>query len=324
VPNVISFDDAIEATAEDDRALLIGNGFSAKYFSYRSLLEKAGLEEGTPLRNLFTALDTVDFETVVRALEDAAVVEHAYGKETHATELTDHAQLVREALVKAINDTHPEHKQELTFELGSGAKFLARFATVFSLNYDLLLYWLNLEKVKLRDGFGLGEESGGGAFRGPFSEQAYCEIFNLHGGLHLFRDSAGDVYKAQNTGNGVIATITKTISQARRLPLYVAEGTSMAKVGKINSVPYLRYCYDRLRGNAVTIFVFGHSAAENDEHIYRAVFGSETKHVYFGVYQPTHDKVRDLDAQLAKYQKLGNQDVPYSLYDAESAHVWNG
>jgi hypothetical protein len=70
--------------------------------------------------------------------------------------------------------------------------------------------------------------------------------------------------------------------------------------------------------------VFGHSAAENDEHIYRAIFGSETKQVYFGVYQPNDDKLRELDAQLAKYQKLGNQGVPYSFYDSESAHVWDG
>src|SRR6185295_3230928 len=120
-----------------------------------------------------------------------------------------------ESLVKAINDTHPEHKGELAFELDSGAKFLAHFATVFSLNYDLLLYWLNLEKAKLRDGFGLGADIGGGEFRGPFSEHAYCDIFNLHGGLHLFRDEAGDIYKAQNTGKGVIATITMAITQAR-------------------------------------------------------------------------------------------------------------
>jgi hypothetical protein len=320
--HLITFNEAIEATADGDRTLLIGNGFSAKYFSYGSLLEKAGLGDESPLTNLFKALDTVDFETVVRALEDAAVVEQAYGKDDHAKELTEHAQQVREALVKAINDTHPEHKGELAFELDSGAKFLANFATVFSLNYDLLLYWLNLEKVKLRDGFGLGDESSSGAFRGPFSEHAHCDIFNLHGGLHLFKDRTGEVQKALNTGNGVIATITKTIVQGRRLPLYVAEGTSRAKVSKINSVPYLRHCYEKLRGNAATMFVFGHSAGDNDEHIYRAIFASEAKHLYFGIYQPNDEKLREIDAQLAKYQKLGNQGIPYTFYDAESAHVW--
>lgn len=323
MPNVISFDDAIQAAPEEDRSLLIGNGFSAKYFNYGTLLEKSGLEEGSPLRNLFNELDTVDFEAVVRALEDAAIVERAYGKDDHSNELIEHAQQVREALVKAVNETHPAHKIELTFQLDSGAKFLANFATVFSLNYDLLLYWVNLEKVKLRDGFGLGEESLNGTFRGPFSENAHCDIFNLHGGLHLFRDTDGEICKALNTGDGVIATITKTIIQGRRLPVYVAEGTSAAKMGKINSVAYLRHCYDKLRTNAAAIFVFGHSADENDEHVYRAIFGSEAKHVYFGVFEPSEQKLRELDAQLAKYQKLGNQDIPYSFYDSESAQVWD-
>ena len=43
----------------------------------------------------------------------------------------------------------------------------SQFVTVFSLNYDLLLYWVNLEKRLLGDGFGLGAHSG--RFIGPFS-----------------------------------------------------------------------------------------------------------------------------------------------------------
>jgi hypothetical protein len=323
VPNIISFEEAIEATAGKDRTLLIGNGFSAQYFNYATLLEKSGLEAGTPLRGLFDELDTVDFELVVRALEDAVVVERAYGNAEHAEELAADAQRAREALVKAVNDTHPAHKGELAFQLDSGAKFLAHFASVFSLNYDLLLYWLNLERANLRDGFGLGENTAAGRFRGPFQEEADCHIFNLHGGLHLFQDGAGTVQKALNTGDGVIATITKTILEDRRLPLYVAEGTSAAKMAKINSDAYLRHCYEKLRRNAATIFVFGHSAADNDGHIYRAIFGSETQHVYFGVRQPTEQKLIGFNGQLAKYQALGNQGIEYSFYNADTAHVWD-
>jgi hypothetical protein len=226
-------------------------------------------------------------------------------------------------LVTAVKDTHPAHKQELAFQFDSGAKFLAHFASVFSLNYDLLLYWLNLERSKLRDGFGLGEKSAAGRFIGPFQDDADCHIFSLHGGLHLFADGVGGVQKALNTGDGVIATITKTIVEDRRLPLYVAEGTSRAKMTKINSDAYLRHCYDKLRCNAAAIFVFGHSATDNDQHVYQAIFGSGTKHVYFGIYQPNEQNVIELNAQLAKYQALGNQGIDYSFYDAESAHVWD-
>lgn len=321
--DVITFPEAVEATKGEDRALLIGNGFSAKYFSYATLLAEANLEEGTPIRAVFEALDTVDFETVVRALEDASVVEAAYGHVEHSEALKGDAQKVREALVTAVNSTHPAHREELDVQYESSAKFLGHFGKVFSLNYDLLLYWVNLEKTKLHDGFGKGSRSDDGRFQIPFVESAYCDIYNLHGGLHLFQVGVGAVKKALNTGDGVIATITQTILNDQELPLYVAEGTSKAKMRKINSVGYLRHCFDQLKENRASVFIFGHSADDNDAHIYRALFSSDAKHIFFGVYQPDQDTLKRFDGQLAKYQKIGGKDISYSFYDAESAEVWS-
>jgi hypothetical protein len=320
MPKVISFDDALKETDGEDRALLIGNGFSAQYFTYTSLLAESGLEESTPLRNLFSALKTADFEAVVRALESAAIVEQAYGNEDHAKEFETHAQEVREALVRAVNKTHPAHREDLAFQYESSAKFIGNFGTVFSVNYDLLLYWVSLENAKLRDGFGLGEQKG--QFIGPFLETAYCEVFNLHGGLHLFDSGAGDILKALDSGEGVIATITDTIANKRRLPVYVAEGTTAQKMKKINSIAYLRHCYGMLRKNAASIFIYGHSAHDNDAHIYRAIFESEAQHVYFGIFKPDNDKLKTLDGLLARYQKSSGTDKGYSFYDSESAAVW--
>lgn len=156
MPDLVDFDEALKRTEGEDRSLLIGNGFSAEYFSYSNLLDQSGLATGTPVRNLFDLIGTVDFEAVVRALEGATVVERAYGNDAHADELDNHAQEVREALVRAVNDTHPKHREELGAKYISSAAFLKRFNSVFSLNYDLLLYWVNLERAHLSDGFGLG------------------------------------------------------------------------------------------------------------------------------------------------------------------------
>lgn len=321
--DVIPFQEAIEATKGEDRALLVGNGFSAQYFNYATLLAESKLEDGTPLRAVFEALDTVDFETVVRALEDASVVEMAYGNDRHSEELKGDAQRVREALVTDVNSTHPTHREDLDVKYESSAKFLGHFGKVFTLNYDLLLYWVNLEKIKLHDGFGKGSKSGDGRFQVPFVESAYCDIYNLHGGLHLFQVGAGAVKKALNAGDGVIATITQTILNDQELPLYVAEGTSKAKMRKINSVGYLRHCFDQLKENRASVFVFGHSANDNDAHIYRALFSSGAKHIFFGVYKPDQDTLKHLDGQLAKHQKIGGKGIKYSFYDAESAQVWD-
>ncbi|RAZ89431.1 hypothetical protein DPM33_17790 [Mesorhizobium hawassense] len=320
MPDVIDFNDAMKRTEGEDRALLIGNGFSAQYFSYRNLLDKSGLAAGTPVRDLFDALGTVDFEAVVRALEGAVLVERAYGNAAHAADIQADAQKVREALVEAVNATHPNHREDLGSKYTSSADFLSCFSTVFSLNYDLLLYWVNLEKRLLRDGFGLGRSAG--SFHGPFSEDAYCHLYNLHGGLHLFESGGGEIMKAVDTGSGVIATITDEIAKRGRFPVYVAEGTSNQKMRKINSVAYLRHCLDMLRGNSAVMFVYGHSADENDAHIYRAIFASEAKHIYFGVYNPDGDKLRALDGLLAKYQKTAGSTIGYTFFDSASAKVW--
>ncbi|BAQ68703.1 hypothetical protein NHU_01545 [Rhodovulum sulfidophilum] len=322
MPEVISFQDALDATEGEDKALLIGNGFSAQYFNYANLLAETKLEEGSPIRNLFEGLGTVDFEAVIRALEDATLVEKAYGNDEHAAQLETDAQNVREALVTAVNATHPAHRENLAFQYESAAAFLKNFGTVFSLNYDLLLYWVNLEKTLLYDGFGLGGYSDGGRFRGPFKSNAHCDVFNLHGGLHLFQSEVGDVYKALNYGDGVISNISEEIADKGRLPLYVAEGTMASKLKKIKSVEYLRHCLQALQDNTATVFVYGHSADPNDAHIYNATFNSKAPHVYFGIFKPDEESIKRLDAELAKYKKLGGDKVSYSLFDSESAHVW--
>ena len=113
------------------------------------------------------------------------------------------------------------------------------------------------------------------------------------------------------------------LARKRRLPLYVAEGTSLQKMRKINSVAYLRYCYDALRLNSAATFVYGHSADENDAHIYRAIFGSQAKHLYFGVYKLNEQKLKELDGLLSKYQKTAGSSLAYTFFDSESAKVWD-
>ncbi|WP_424991393.1 DUF4917 family protein [Fluviibacterium sp. S390] len=272
---------------------------------------------------MFDGLDTVDFEAVIRALEDAIVVERAYGNDDHARELETDAQVVREALVTAVNATHPAHRDELVFKYESAAAFLKHFGSVFSLNYDLLLYWVSFEVPKLYDGFALGKKHRDGRFQGPLQEAAYCQIFNLHGGLHLFQDKIGDVYKALDHGSGVRATITDEIAKHGNLPLYVAEGNWQAKLKKINSVEYLRHCYRTLKETTANVFVFGHSADQNDSHIYHAIFGSKAKHVWFGIYKPDADNLREFDAKLTAFHAIGGRKVSYSFFEAETAHVWN-
>jgi hypothetical protein len=319
--NVMSFDDAIKAASDKNCSLLLGNGFSAHYFSYRSLLDKADLKPADPVRMLFERLRTVDFERVVKALEGASNVETAYGNEDHAKQLLKDADRLREALVHAIRGTHPAHREEIEDVVPSCVSFLSFFNEVFTLNYDLLLNWVCLsDEARLTDGFGLGEKHNG--FQGPFKKDAYCRVYNLHGGLHLFRN-ASDVVKRIAGANGVIDAIAQTITAGRRFPLYVAEGTSPAKMERIKANNYLSHCYEKLGTSTGTFFVFGHSADSNDAHIYYALFRSKITHLYFCVYQPTGEKLKRMSGELARYKERAGSNIDYTFVDSESAHVWD-
>jgi hypothetical protein len=306
--------------AGKDCSLLIANGFSIRYFKYATLLEKAGLDDGGPLRRLFDALSTVDFEVVIQALEDAALVERAYNKEKRMTVLSSEADKLRRALVHAVRVTHPEHREDIADEIPACIEFLSQFDTIFTLNYDLLLYWVILGDAKrFQDGFGLAEDRNG--FRWPFKKDAHCNIYNLHGGLHLFKAEDDTIEKRVDRGKGVIDAIASTIVRAKRLPLYVAEGSSVQKLARIYAVPYLRHCYETLQRSKTSFFVYGHSASVNDAHIYDALFKSEINHLYFCVHQPTAN-VAEIDGELSRYQKRNGSSIKYTLVDAETANVW--
>jgi hypothetical protein len=70
--DLISFDEAIKASTDLAKAVLLGNGFSiaqgGSQFLYSNLLEKSGLPNDGPVRKVFAALGTSDFEVVMKAL----------------------------------------------------------------------------------------------------------------------------------------------------------------------------------------------------------------------------------------------------------------
>lgn len=320
MPDIISYEEALKQAGGKDCSLLLGNGFSIKYFSYKNLLEKADLDDADPIRLLFDQLGTVDFERVVRALEDASAVERAYGDDPHAIQLMEDANRLREALVHAVRGTHPAHREDIEPLIPSCVEFLAPFKNVFTMNYDLLLYWIILREKNFNDGFGLGDEAGG--YLGPFKENAYCNIYNLHGGLHLFKREDDSVEKRLMGATGVIDAIAQAITTAKRFPVYVAEGTSAAKLGRINSVPYLKHCYETMKVSTGPFFVYGHSADSNDAHIYDALFRSKIDRLYFCIHKPSAD-LAAIDGELARYKQRNQSKIDYTFVDSESVHVWD-
>jgi hypothetical protein len=317
MPDVISYDEAEKQVGAKSRSLLLGNGFSAGYCSYNSLLEKCGLPDGSSCRALFARVNTSNFERIVRALEDAAVVASAYGREAQSQELIADAKVVREALVNAVRVTHPTHRDEITDVIPNCIEFLTPFSKIFTLNYDLLLYWVIID-TRFGDGF-YGATTANG-FRGPFKDELRCNIYSVHGGLHLFQREDGEIEKRLDDGTGVIDAITRTIVEGNRFPIYVAEGTSAAKLAQIKSNSYLNCCYRNLKASTGAFFVFGHSADDTDAHIYNTLFTLGINHLYFCIFDQA--KLAEVDGRLSNYQKANKSRITYSFVDSTSVGAW--
>jgi hypothetical protein len=109
----IPFSEAIEQSTQP-RSLLIGKGFSiaqaGAQFSYATLLDKAGLQPNNPIKNVFTTLDTVDFELVMQALQHAAQIEDVYRNPDRGNLFRKDAAAVREALIHAVREVIQEFR----------------------------------------------------------------------------------------------------------------------------------------------------------------------------------------------------------------------
>jgi len=244
----------------------------------------------------------------------------AYGQNQQATQFRTDAIAVRDALIHAVHEVHPGIQFDIPqSQRQACATFINHFTSIFTLNYDLLLYWiiLNAAGNAHSDGFGLGGTVNG--FR-TFTETANCNTYYLHGALHLFLGSQRETRKRVVTTATIINDIADTIRNTGHLPLFVAEGTTIEKMDRINSVPYLRACYDKLRKLSDNLFVFGHSVGENDEHIYDAIFDSTIDRLFFCVHQPQNNWTR-IRRRLAAFQER-DPSIEIVYVDSESAHVW--
>jgi hypothetical protein len=152
--------------------------------------------------------------------------------------------------------------------------FLANFHSVYTVNYDLLLYWAIMQdlepEVPSDDGFRRPEDR----------EEEYVvwepdvhqqSIFYLHGALHVF-DAEAEVQKYTwvNTGIRLIDQIRSALENDL-YPIFVAEGESLKKRERIRHSDFLTRSTRSFGSIGGPLFIYGHSLADNDDHIVRLI-----------------------------------------------------
>lgn len=356
--NVISFSDALKSAQNYNKMnLLLGNGFSIAcvptIFTYSSLFQEADFSKMPQVKEVFEAMKTKDFEEVVNALEHSSIVLPSYDKTLAktATLIHKHAQSLKEILIETIAKNHPARPADIGEERYKACvnflnHFLGNDGMIYSLNYDLLLYWtvmygmnegiLNSEP---NDGFGKNVDYDDGEFtvsdyvtwQGDSNAHGQ-NIHYLHGALHIFeRDAEIEKFTWVNTGKPLIEQSREALEE-NRFPLFVAEGDSKKKLTRITHSGYLFHSYKSFSSRMKTgdkkskacLFTYGVSFSENDSHIIKKIANGKINHLFVSIYGDPNSEAnqRIIHSAESIKRKRKNQDFEISYYDADSANVW--
>lgn len=336
---LLSFVDALARVPETSkRHALLGNGFSRAWrddiFSYDALLEQAHFESLSPYaRRAFDALGTTDFEEVMRALRSAAALIRLYdeGNAALPAQLVQDATGLRETLVRAIAGRHPGRPHEVSDdEYAHARRFLSNFKSIYSVNYDLLLYWALMQQeiepqIRFDDGFRQPDDGRADYVTWEVEKTDGQNVFYLHGALHVF-DAGHEIQKYTwiNTGVPLIDQIRGALEE-NLYPLFVSEGDSRQKLSKIKHSEFLGRGYRSFAKIGGGLFIYGHSFAANDEHILRLIEKNKCSQVLVGLYgdpdSTANRKIRDR-TQAIVGARPATRRLEAHFYDAASAHVW--
>lgn len=299
-------------------SLLIGNGSSiavSHRFAYARLKDEAPL---TPADDeIFTGVGTEDFEQVLAALNQAALVCDALGHSSQDA-MTAYAS-VRDALLIAVRKVHLQHREVPTTTLLAIEDALAAHRSVYTTNYDLLTYWAIMsrdEGPRIRDYFW----NSGASFniRDVESWDDTSTVLWLHGGLHLYLDSSTGLTK-KLTGGGLLSAPLLTASSSRT-PLFVSEGRSRDKLRSIRGSDYLTFAHERLVQDDSPMVIFGHSLGNGDAHIAESICASPRRSVAVALLPDTERRIIARKAYMLS--TLTNQRL--SFFDATTHPLGDG
>lgn len=338
-PVLITFEEALRQAENQRKHVLLGNGFSRAcrndIFAYEALFDRADFRAVPRAEAAFHALGTTDFEKVMNALRAAARLATIYapGNPALAAALAADADSLREVLASAIAQNHPEQPADISpAQYRASRRFLNNFETIYTLNYDLLLYWsimqdeVGQELAAVDDGFRTPDDGEADYVTWDVEKTDSQDVFYLHGALHVF-DAGSELKKFTwiNTGIRLIEQVREALAD-NLFPLIVAEGTSSEKMARIQHSNYLGRGYRSFSHISGNLYVYGFGMNQNDEHWLRLIEKNRRlRKIFVGIFgNATSEGNRPL---IARCGTLGATRPPRNpleihYFDASSAHAW--
>lgn len=304
--------------------ILLGNGASISVdpgFRYASLYDVAAARRALDAVDLafFEELDTTDFESVLAMLGAAERVNALLNLPT--AKVQTRYQRIRRALCDSVNAVHPLHGDVEYRALRNANVSLSSFQRCFTTNYDLLLYWSMMTDI---DAFLDFFWSFGGTYFSRRRVDVFAtnanrtQVYYLHGGLMLFQDEDGDVWKLKADGNDLLSLITERILKGET-PVFVSEGTAKQKLAAIKRHSYLEFALSKLESSRDNLVVYGNSLQGTDLHIIDAIRRSGRDRVAISLYPSSREH---LNLERARFRKLLRPIDP-DFFDARTFDLYS-
>ncbi|WP_447530651.1 DUF4917 family protein [Legionella pneumophila] len=276
-------------------SIILGNGASIAFssgFKYDSLFDEARNNNfiDDNLFGLFQKFETTNFELVLYRLWQTKEVLRVLEEKTDV--IDGCYSLCRNSLIQTVHKAHIAYnnkEDDFIKMLDNASEFLKNFKTVYSLNYDLILYWViargnNTSEKKghiFKDCF--NEPFEGTDFklfnfnfnllRSPHLEQEIAVlVFYPHGNLTLARlkNEAFHEIDLKICSNDYwhLNAIFNIWNQGKLEPVFISEGDSVEKKKRIEESEYLRTIYNKgFREIGSSLVIYGWSISEQDNHL---------------------------------------------------------
>ena len=337
-----TFEDCIAQAGAAKKHLMLGNGFSVSLFpsifNYKRLAENI---ESERINMLFDAIDTHDFEFVMRRLLEAVdIVKHYDSSE----EITDHIhediEELKKTLIHVISKSHPSKPSEITdHQYESCRNFLLNFdeGKTYTFNYDLILYWVLMhfnddkeKKLPCNDGFGypysseyVSEDERDTSLHWEIGREKNQSTYFIHGAMHIFSDGS-DIEKLSyaNLGVPLAEQVQQAIDQDR-FPVFISEGSTDHKLSRIKKNGYLSRTFSSLKSIRGNLFIFGHSIRDEDDHVFDFINqNNKNLKMFIGLYgSPSEPHNQIIINKIEGWRKSYPSKV-FELYDSSSVDVW--
>jgi hypothetical protein len=280
-----------------------------------------------------------------------------YDRDIYATPISNYESLLqsdiselKKIVIEVLTDgsVHPQWSEIFNDKNNeyvlNCSQNLKNFQRIYTINYDLILYWLLAQTELLKtfkDGFSdrdvlkpkTSEEKLIENLFGFSSNNNLESIIFLHGALHLLRQGRNAYKIVRGQADMSLAKIKELLLKylSEFDNMLVFDATSSGKLNEIYSNDYLVKAYDKLITIKGTIIIYGckvfkdENNEDNDQHLWYRLINSKVNQIYIG---RSSDNVSELEHEAKRlrdnFQKLKctPEDIEIHCFSQIKHNIW--